>query len=224
MIDTKKVLITGATGLVGGHLLQSFVQKNIPVRAIYHHTKPQLESENIEWVQADILDILSVEEVLDGMQQVYHCAALVSYDPKDKYALYKSNVEGTANIVNAAINSTVEKLVHVSSVSSLGRLRENELVNETMEWTKETSNSEYGRTKYLAEMEVWRGIGEGLNAAIVNPSLILGAGNWSAGSTAIFKKAYSEFPWYTAGATGVVDVLDLVDAMQLIMNSSEYVF
>ena len=171
-------------------------------------------------MQADILDITSLEQALDGIHQVYHCAALVSYDPKDKYALFKCNVEGTANVVNAAINSSVEKLVHVSSVSALGRLREKEQVNETMEWTKETSNSEYGHTKYLAEMEVWRGIGEGLNAAIVNPSLILGAGNWDAGSTAVFKKAYAEFPWFTPGATGVVDVLDLVDAMQLIMNST----
>lgn len=220
MNPAKKVLITGATGLVGSHLLHALTQQNIPVLAIYHHAKPvQSERENVEWIQGDILDITSLENAMQDIQQVYHCAALVSYDPKDKRALYKTNVEGTANVINAAINSSIEKIVHVSSVSALGRLRENEQVNESMQWSEETSNSEYGRTKYLAEMEVWRGIGEGLNAAIVNPSLILGAGNWDTGSTAIFKKAYDEFPWYTPGITGVVDVLDLVDAMQLIMQS-----
>ncbi len=220
MNEVKKVLITGATGLVGNHLLHSLMQKNIPVKALFHHAKPvQTETKNVEWVQADILDISSLENAMQDVQQVYHCAALVSYDPKDKTALFKTNVEGTANVVNAAINSSIEKIVYVSSVSALGRLREKEQVNESMEWTQETSNSEYGRTKYLAEMEVWRGIGEGLNAAIVNPSIILGAGNWDTGSTAIFKKAYEEFPWYTPGITGVVDVLDLVDVMQLLMNS-----
>ena len=129
MNDTKKNLITGATGLVGSHLLQSFIQKNIPVRAIYHHTKPKQESQCIEWVQADILDITSLEQALDGIHQVYHCAALVSYDPKDKYALLKCNVEGTANVVNAAINSSVEKLVHVSSVSALGKKKNPQAVS-----------------------------------------------------------------------------------------------
>ncbi|MEO7209822.1 MAG: NAD-dependent epimerase/dehydratase family protein, partial [Chitinophagaceae bacterium] len=146
MNETKKVLITGATGLVGSHLLHSLLQKNIPVKALFHNTKPiETEVENVEWVQADILDISSLENAMQDVLQVYHCAALVSYDPKDKNALFKTNVEGTANVVNAAINSSIEKIVYVSSVSALGRLREKEQVNESMEWTQETSNSEYGR-------------------------------------------------------------------------------
>jgi nucleoside-diphosphate-sugar epimerase len=115
----------------------------------------------------------------------------------------------------------VEKLLHVSSVAALGRLRQNTFINETMNWTAETSNSEYGRTKYLGEMEVWRGVGEGLNTVVVNPSIILGAGNWGAGGSAgIFKNVYKEFPWYTDGVTGFVDVNDVVTAMQMLMNSS----
>ncbi|MBS1730700.1 MAG: NAD-dependent epimerase/dehydratase family protein [Bacteroidetes bacterium] len=221
MNEVKKVLITGATGLVGSHLLHALIKKNIRVKAIYHQTKPDLQpTENVEWVQADLSDIPSVENMMQDVQQIYHCAGLVSYDPRDRQALFKTNVEGTAHVINAAIQSNIEKIVYVSSVSALGRLREKELVNETMYWTKETSNSEYGRTKFLAEMEVWRGIGEGLNAVIVNPSIILGAGNWNVGSTAIFKKAFDEFPWHTSGVTGIVDVLDLVESMQCLMNSN----
>ena len=122
-------------------------------------------------------------------------------------------------MVNAAIDAGVKKMVHVSSVSALGRIREGETVTEEMIWTEENSNSAYGKSKYLGEMEVWRGIGEGLEAVIVNPSLILGAGNWNMGSSEIFKSAYKEFPWYTEGVSGFVDVRDVARAMILLMNS-----
>jgi nucleoside-diphosphate-sugar epimerase len=133
--------------------------------------------------------------------------------------MLKANVEGTANVVNACIEHSIQKLVYVSSVAALGRIRENTPVDETMNWTPETSNSIYGKSKYLAEMEVWRGMGEGLNVAIVNPVIILGAGDWNKGSSEIFKSAYDEFPWYTSGVSGFVDVMDVIDAMQLLMQS-----
>jgi len=138
---------------------------------------------------------------------------------KDKSILHQTNVEGTANIVNASINAGVKKLLFVSSVAALGRIRENEAINESMTWSDSTSNSEYGKTKWLAEMEVWRGMAEGLQVVVVNPVIILGAADWTKGSSAIFKSAYDEFPWYTEGISGFVDVLDLVDAMILLMQS-----
>ena len=115
---------------------------------------------------------------MQGITQVYHCAAIVSFDPKDKDHLLKINIEGTANVVNACIDAGVKKLVHVSSVAALGRIRKGETVTEKMNWTEETSNSIYGKSKYLGELEVWRGIGEGLQAVIVNPTVIFGGDNW----------------------------------------------
>ncbi len=215
------ILVTGATGLVGSHLLKQLAETQQKIKAVYHSTKPiENKFENVEWVQANILDIIEVEEMLQNVQQVYHCAAIVSFNPKQKDFLHKINIEGTANIVNACLENNIEKLVYVSSVAALGRIREDKPIDETMTWTEETSNSEYGKSKYLAEMEVWRGIGEGLNAAIVNPVIILGASDWCKGSTEIFKKAYEEFAWYTEGTTGFVDVEDVAKAMILLMNSS----
>jgi nucleoside-diphosphate-sugar epimerase len=215
------ILVTGATGLVGSHLLKALVAQGKYVRAIYRSEIPTtLESPFINWFKADILDIVALEEAMSGVTQVYHCAALVSFTAKNKKVLQHTNIEGTANIVNACLNANIEKLLFVSSVAALGRIREDQAINETMNWTEETSNSEYGKSKYLAEMEIWRGMGEGLNVVVVNPVIILGASDWTKGSTAIFKSAYDEFPWYTEGISGFVDVLDVIDAMILLMNST----
>ncbi|HJV20987.1 MAG TPA: NAD-dependent epimerase/dehydratase family protein [Sediminibacterium sp.] len=214
------ILITGATGLVGSHLIQQLIQEGKSVRALYRSTIPSMKgSEAVEWVKGDILDTGSLEDATQEVDQVYHCAAMVSFLPSQKKVLNKTNIEGTANVVNACINTGVKKLLFVSSVAALGRIREDQSIDETMNWTPETSNSEYGKTKFMAELEVWRGMGEGLDIAIVNPVIILGAANWNGGSSGIFKSAYNEFPWYTEGVSGFVDVKDLVRAMTLIMQS-----
>lgn len=216
----KNILVTGATGLVGSHLVQSLVQQREKVKALYRSSIPSFDNaDKVEWIKGDILDVIALEESFSDVQQVYHCAAVVSFSPKEKKNLYKTNVEGTANVVNASLNAGVEKLLHVSSVSALGRIREDQPITEQMKWTPETSNSEYGRTKHLAEMEVWRGVGEGLNAVVVNPTIILGVADWNNSSTAIFKNFYNEFPWYTEGTTGFVDVADVVKAMVMLMKS-----
>ncbi len=214
------IFVTGATGLVGSHLIQSLVEKGLSVRAIYRNSIPVFKhADQVNWVKGDLLDVTSLDEAMQGVVQVYHCAAIVSFAPKQAATMLQANIEGTANVVNACIQHTINKLVYVSSVAALGRIREDGAVNETMNWTPETSNSMYGKSKYLAEMEVWRGMGEGLNVAIVNPVIILGAGDWNKGSSEIFKSAYDEFPWYTKGVSGFVDVLDVIDAMQLLMQS-----
>ncbi|MFZ4059304.1 MAG: NAD-dependent epimerase/dehydratase family protein, partial [Ferruginibacter sp.] len=216
----NRVLVTGGSGLVGSVLIEQLLQSGKNVTAIFNTTPlPHFNSNQLTQVQCNILDVIGLSEAMQGVTQVYHCAAMVTFNPKRKAELFKINVEGTANVVNAALDAGVKKLVHVSSVAALGRIRKDEVINETMNWTEETSNSNYGQSKYLGELEVWRGMGEGLEAAIVNPSIILGAGNWNSGSSQVFKSVYDEFPWYTNGTTGFVDVRDVVAAMIALMES-----
>ena len=214
------IFVTGASGLVGSHLIQSLLEKGLQVRALYRNSIPTFKgADKVNWKKGDILEVASLEEAMEGVSQVYHCAAIVSFSPKQAANMLHANVEGTANVVNACIQYNIQKLVYVSSVAALGRIRQGAPVDETMNWTPETSNSIYGQSKYLAEMEVWRGMGEGLSVAIVNPVIILGAGDWNKGSSEIFKNAYDQFPWYTNGVSGFVDVMDVVDAMQILMQS-----
>ncbi len=214
------ILVTGGAGLVGKELITQLLQAGKKVRAIYNKTKlADFQNENLQQMQCDILDPIGLEEAMKDVGQVYHCAAIVTFNPRRKQEMFKINIEGTANVVNAALDAGIKKMVYVSSVAALGRIRQDEPINETMNWTEETSNSAYGQSKYLAEMQVWRGIGEGLNAVMVNPVLILGAGDWNGGSSQIFKTAYDEFPWYTDGSSGFVDVHDVVRAMIKLMDS-----
>jgi nucleoside-diphosphate-sugar epimerase len=219
------IFITGASGLLGASLIETLVNSNdcatdFQISALYRKQIPSIQfAEKIEWIEGDILDVVVLEEALKGVSEVYHCAAIVSFDPKQKQRMHATNIDGTANVVNACIDAGIKKLLFVSSVAALGRIREDGPINETMNWSEETSNSEYGKTKYLAEMEVWRGIGEGLDAVIVNPVIILGSGDWNGGSSGIFKSAYNRFPWYTNGASGFVDVKDVTTAMKALMKS-----
>ena len=214
------ILVTGGAGLLGKVLIEMLLKNGENVRAIYNSTPLTVNTVlNFESFKCDILDVYALEDAMQNVTEVYHCAGLVSFNPKDEKKLYSINVEGTANIVNASLNAGVRKFVHVSSVAALGRIRPGVLINEKMDWTPETSNSKYGYSKYLGEIEVWRGVAEGLNAVVINPSIILGAGNWNEGSTKIFKSVYDEFPWYTDGASGFVDVADVAAAMIALMKS-----
>jgi nucleoside-diphosphate-sugar epimerase len=215
------IFVTGGTGLVGSHLLNQLIEEGKYVSALYRNQVPDIKNKDkVEWVKGDILDITFLEEVLKNTEQVYHCAAIVSFETKQKDVMFKTNVEGTANVVNTSINAGVKKLCFVSSVAALEQKTNGEEIDEIMNWSETTGNSNYGKSKYFAEMEVWRGIGEGLNAVIVNPSIILGAGNWNEGSAKIFKTAFEEFPWYTEGETGFVDVNDVVRIMIQLMESN----
>jgi dihydroflavonol-4-reductase len=215
------ILVTGGTGLVGSHLIKQLVKQGRPVKALYRSAILKIDGyQNVEWVQGDILDVVALQEAVQDVEEVYHCAAIVSFSPRAKDEMFKTNIEGTANVVNACLEGGVKKLCFVSSVSALARMTTDREIDETMNWTEETSNSNYGKSKYLAEMEVWRGIGEGLQAVIVSPTLILGSGDWNKGSAGIFKSAYDEFPWYTEGVTGFVDVEDVVRAMIGLMDNN----
>jgi len=215
------ILVTGGSGLVGKELIKQLLAQGKEVTATYHTTPlPDFHSSLLKQVHCDILDVAEVEDAMQGIEQVYHCAAIVSFNKKTKKHLFKVNIEGTANIVNAALDAGVKKLLHVSSVSALSGNHSNDIITEKMKWNDKTTNSNYSKSKYLAEMEVWRGMGEGLDIAIVNPTIILGVGDWNAGSSQMFKSVYNEFPWYSDGVNGFVDVEDVAKAMILLMDSN----
>ena len=215
------IFVTGGTGLLGNYLLRNLVARGQAVTALYRTEIPDEPfAKSVNWVKGDILDIVLLEEIMQQAKQVYHCAAIVSFNPAKKYEMLKINAEGTANVVNAALAGGIQKLVHVSSVSALGRNIQGNPISETDPWDDGKNKSAYGKSKYFAELEVWRGMSEGLNAVIINPSTILGVGKWEKdGSAAIFKKAYEEFPWYTEGVGGFVDVADVAKAMIALMDS-----
>ena len=215
------ILVTGGAGLLGTEVITQLLQQGKQVKAIYNKTAlATFNSNNLIQEQVDILDVVALENCMQGITTIYHCAALVSFLPGEEQKLFKINVEGTANIVNAALCAGVKKIVHVSSVAALGRIRENEIINESMQWSPATSNSKYGHSKYLGEIEMWRGVAEGLNAVVVNPVIILGPADWNESSTRIFKTVYDEFPWYTEGSTGFVDVRDVATVMIALMDSN----
>ncbi len=176
-------------------------------------------ADKVEWVETDILDVIGLEDAMQNVAQVYHCAAIVSFDPRDVDKMRKINVDGTANVVNAALHANVEKLVHVSSIAAIGRTKQSKVISEETKWERSKLNSEYGISKYLAEQEVWRGAAEGLNIAIVNPSVILGSGRWEEGPLKFFKLVYQQYPFYTTGTSGFVDVRDVARFMLLLMES-----
>lgn len=216
------VLVTGASGFLGQHLVRQLATQNIPIRALYHNNSPceeLLQLPNVSWVQCDLLDVVEVEQAFSNIQEVYHCAAKVSFDAADKYLIQKTNAHSTANVVNAALEANIRKLLFVSSIATLGRGNLEKPLSENDFWEESKNNTAYARSKYLSEMEVWRAMAEGLNAVIVNPAIILGAGNWDAGSARLLKVADGEFPFYTEGVNGWVDVNDVVESMILLMKS-----
>jgi dihydroflavonol-4-reductase len=219
------VLVTGGTGFLGSYIIKELVERNYPVRAIRRSTSkvpfyiPARIFEKVEWVEADILDPGSLEEAIAGSDAVIHSAAMISFHKADKKKMYQVNVQGTANVVNAAIEKNISRLVHISSVAALGRSKTGGHVNEERKWQESNVNTQYAISKYKAEMEVWRGIGEGLNAVIINPSTVLGYGDWDTSSCRIFKTIYDEFPWYSTGINGFVDIEDVARTTVLLMQS-----
>jgi len=227
------LLVTGSTGLVGSHLIYHLIAKGERVRALKRKNsstkwvqkvfswcdkKGESLFDKIEWVDGDILDYQSLLEAMDGIDYVYHTAAIVSFNASDKTKLLKTNIEGTANVVNAALEKKITKLCYVSSVAALGRVDRGQVTTEETEWKNVPGLSTYSHSKYQAEMEVWRGIAEGLKAVIVNPTIILGPGNWNTGSIKMFETVYQGLSFYTHGTNGYVDVDDLVKAMIILME------
>lgn len=224
MNQTGKVLVTGGTGFLGAYILKNLIEKGFTVRATRRSAAlpffiPSEILEKVEWVDADVLDVVSLEDALEGVWAVIHAAAIVSFDRKDRDKMYQVNVEGTANVVNCAVESGVKRLIHVSSVAALGRTSRKEMVTEEKKWEDNSSNTHYAISKHHAEMHVYRGFAEGLEGVVINPSTILGYGNWHQSSCAIFKNAYKGFNWYTKGVNGFVGVEDVAEATVQLLES-----
>ncbi len=228
------ILVTGATGLVGSYLLHKLLLKGERVRgtlynrqsiertrAIFNSLGSNAEEllGKIEWIEGDVLDVMMLEEAMKGVDHVYHCAAVVSFDPRDLDHMMRINIDGTANVVNAALAAGVKKFCHVSSIASLGRTDDSDIIDEESEWRSGSKNSKYSRSKFMGEREVWRASAEGLPVVIVNPSIILGYGHPDKGSTRMFKTIHKNSAFYGKGTNGFVDVRDVVNAMVSLMES-----
>jgi nucleoside-diphosphate-sugar epimerase len=231
------IFVTGGTGLLGSHLLYHLSQQDVSIRAIFRdQSKINLtfkifqfySPENaetlfskIEWVNCDVLDVVTLEDYMQGSETVYHCAAIVSFARKDFFKMMKVNRRGTANIVNLGLDLGIKKLCFVSSTSAVCAdidHPENPLV-EKNKWVQTPETSGYAISKYSSEKEVWRGIEEGLDAIIVNPSMIISPGNWDESSLKILRTISSSFKFYTSGSNAFVDARDVASVMVHLMQS-----
>ena len=228
------ILLTGATGLLGSHIAYELLQQGKKIRALKRkdsnstliekifsfYTNEHIELLNaIEWVEGDVLDLGSLEDAMVGITHVYHCAAMVSFLPKERDKMMQVNIEGTANVVNAAMHAGVKKLCHISSIAALGSTIDGSLITEETWWKNNPSNSYYAISKYGAEREVWRAAEEGLNVVIVNPSFIIGPGDTSKSSSEAFGILRKGASWYTNGVNGYVDVRDVAHAAIKLIES-----
>ena len=227
------IFVTGGTGLVGSHILLKLSQRGEELKALKRATSSMDICKSvftyynaddlfaqINWVDGDVNDISSLENGMLNSDLVLHCAAVVSFQPSAAKLLKKVNIEGTANVVNVALSKGIKKLGYVSSIAALGRNSTDGMVDEECHFKATKLDSNYALSKYYAEQEVWRVSQEGLDVVIVNPSVILGPGDWSKGSSRIFQKIYSGLKFYTPGSTGYVDVLDVANSLVSLLFSN----
>lgn len=220
---TNMILITGATGFLGAELARQLVRQEKHVRCTKRRNSVIPEyllafNDQIEWVDADMTDIFALEDALAGVTRVYHCAAWVSLKQADKKEMIRTNVTGTANLVNLCLEKHI-RLVHVSSVAAIGLAKPGDLITENHQLDLATEDDGYAISKLESEMEVWRGIAEGLDAVIVNPAIIIGADAGTKGSGELFETVRKGLKFYTSGSSGFVDVEDVAKTMIMLMNS-----
>ena len=225
--------VTGGSGLVGSHILLELAKKSEPIVALKRKTTDlsvvkelfstySLSSEfgKINWVDGDLSDINVLLEHLEGCENIYHAAALVSFDSSDRLELIETNIEGTSNLVDAALVIKPTKLIYLSSTSAIGKQPKTKVINETNEWDPDHKNGYYSFSKHYAEREVWRGIEEGLNAVMLNPAVILGPGKWGTSSTRMFSTVFNGLQFYTKGGNAFVDVRDVAQIAVKLADSS----
>lgn len=229
------IFVTGGSGMVGSRLLAKLLKEpeneiialkrlssdlSLTKKTINNqYSNPEEQFARIQWVDGSLEDINFLEDIISNGADVYHAAAMVSFNPKDNQALRTTNIEGTANLVNACIKVGVRKFCHVSSIAALGRGEVYRPVTETDYRTSSKGTSVYSATKFEAELEVWRGMAEGLNAVIINPSVIIGHGFWDKGSSELITTVYKGLKFFTRGINGYVDADDVAEAMIQLMKS-----
>lgn len=220
----KKILVTGANGFLGSYIVRHLLSQGYIHVLAGCRADSNLEmltglEDHVELTELDILDVCRLEELINEVDAVIHAAATVSFEPRMRDIMYKVNVEGTANLVNVCLGKPIIKFVHISSVAALGRLKNHLSIDERIKWATSPFNTHYAISKYLAEQEVWRAFHEGLPVAVINPSLILGAGNWIKGSINIVDKIKSGISYFPVGSTGIVDVRDVAKMAGLLLES-----
>jgi len=227
------VFLTGSTGLIGGHSLVHLIKSNYKVRALIRNTSSfaQLRlicdfygvtfeklNGSIEWVKGDTLDFVGLNEHMKDIEEVFHCAAMVSFNQKNSSEIFRTNIQGTSNMVDAALACGVKRFCFISSIASLGSEKDNSLIDENSFRDPNKTSSSYTESKYLSELEVWRGAIEGLNVVILNPGVVLGPGKPNKGSLLFFNVARKGMPFYTESTTGYVDVRDICRAAIELMS------
>jgi dihydroflavonol-4-reductase len=218
-----RTLVTGATGFLGSELALQLAEQGLHIRCTKRSTSviPAVLTPfagKIEWVDADMVDLFALENALEGVEEVYHCAAWVSLKQADKMPMIKTNVTGTANLVNLCLQNNI-RLAHTSSVAALGLAKPGELITENHHFDRDTETDGYALSKFESEMEVWRGIAEGLDAVVVNPSIIIGVNAGTDGSGKLFDTVHRGLKFYTSGSCGFVDVADVAKCMIALMTS-----
>lgn len=213
------ILLTGGTGFLGQYILEALLHKGEKVRMLVRNPDKVKALEGVELVEGDVLDTASLEKAFVDVDKVIHSAAVVSFWPRRRAEMHEINVQGTANMVDFALEANVSKFVQVSSIAALGRIDNAPKIDETSKWVKSRLNSAYGRTKYLSELEVYRGVEEGLKAVICNPGVIIGPGHWDLGSPKLFSTVFKGLTFYNPGQTGFVSVQDVARACIALMES-----
>ena len=224
-------LVTGATGFVGSYIVRALLKQGVTVRALKRKSSNTDLLKDVEgkfeWFEADVLDTPALKDAMVGIDYVYHSAAMISFVSSEAELMHKINIEGTANVVNACLDSDVKKLIHISSVSAFGRYEMKFPINEKTSWKDHDDNTQYAISKFRSEMEVWRGIEEGLDANIVNPSTIIGFGDWTKGSCQIFKNVHDGISFYPTGLNGFVAVEDVaricIELMESNISSEQFI-
>jgi len=232
------IFVTGGTGLLGSHLLVELSKRGYAIRALKRSTSNLTNVKNvfdyylntnstelfnkIEWVNGDINNVSTLQDAMKGCDEVYHCAGYVSFWRRDFKKLMKINKVGTANMINVALSLSVKKFSHVSSTAAIGRNELSTQYSEKNKWFTSSSNSNYAVSKYAAEMEVWRGQEEGLNVSVVNPSVLLGAGNWEDSSLTLFLNVKNGIKFYTEGTNAFVDARDVAFCMTELMDKNVF--
>lgn len=220
----EKILVTGGSGLLGAYLIRWFRQKGYTnITATYQRSAEAIPNDirqGIQWQQLTLPDKMASMEIVKGQDWVIHAAGLVSYHIRDKYSLLDINKTGTEEIVNACLIHDIKHLVYIGSIGALGRETDHVTLNESSPWLQTEFSTGYGLSKYLGELEVWRGAGEGLNVSVVLPSVILGAGDWYKSSLQLIDRIVHKLPFYPAGQTGYVDVRDIVMFVDLLLEKN----
>lgn len=218
----NKVLLTGATGLLGSFILRELLINNFNVKAICRSGSnfeliKDIKSQ-VEWYEGDMTDSLAMENAMNDCNVVIHSAAVVSYDKKDKLNMISINVNGTRNLVDIAIQKNIRHFIQISSIAAVGRPKTQIQLKEDTKWEESPNNSVYAKSKFYSELEVWRGIAEGLKAAILNPGFILGPGDPSKSSTQLFRYVWDKSKFYTEGNLNYVDVRDVAKSVIIILE------